>query len=175
MSLLDAWRSSIIDSNVRAYSSSHSIDCGGPPAISSSTSRRWATAEITSAIPLRGTSLLTQTSRGRPDALGQVGNIRNPILEQVADPLRATLQELDGIAWAHVLRQDQDAHGRVSGPKLSCGPKSLVGVGRRHPDVDDGDVRAFRLDDRQQLLRVARLAGDLESGVGEQANQALAQ
>ena len=43
---------------------------------------------------------------------------------------------------------------------------------RRHPDVDDRDVRSFRAYRGRELLRVPRLAGNLEAGLGEQAERA---
>ena len=46
---------------------------------------------------------------------------------------------------------------------------------RRHPHVDDGDVRAVRADLAQQVLGVAGLARDLEAGLLEQPRETLAQ
>ena len=55
------------------------------------------------------------------------------------------------------------------------GAQALVGVGRRHPDVDDRDVGLVGADLAQQVLGVAGLAGDLEARLLEQAGEALAQ
>src|SRR5262245_59754740 len=57
-------------------------------------------------------------------------------------------------------------------PDLARGDEPLVGVGRRHADVDDRDVRPPRRHLAQQLRRVAGLADDLDAGVGEQACEA---
>ena len=42
------------------------------------------------------------------------------------------------------------------------GPQALVGVRRRHPDVDDRDVRPVGADLAQEVLGVAGLADDLQ-------------
>ena len=61
------------------------------------------------------------------------------------------------------------------GADLARGAQALVGVARRHPDVDHGDVGLVGADLAEQVLGVAGLAGDLESRVLEQAHEALAQ
>ena len=53
--------------------------------------------------------------------------------------------------------------------------QALVGVRRRHPDVDDRDVGLVGADLAHQVLGVAGLAHDLEARFLEQAAQALAQ
>ena len=54
------------------------------------------------------------------------------------------------------------------------GDEALVGVRRRHPDVDDGGVGRGAPHLSQQLVGVAGLAGDVDPGVLEQADDALA-
>ena len=61
------------------------------------------------------------------------------------------------------------------GADLVRGAQALVGVGGRHPHVDDGDVRPVRADLAQQVLGVAGLAGDLEARLLQQPREALAQ
>ena len=63
----------------------------------------------------------------------------------------------------------------VLGADRLGGAQTLVGVGRRHPDVDDRDVRLVLADGGEQLRGVAGLGDDLEAGLGEQAGDALAQ
>src|SRR5436305_1720711 len=71
-------------------------------------------------------------------------------------------------------------HGHHARPGVAlldaprCG-EALVGVRRRHPDVDDRDVGPLLLDERLQPVRVARLARHLEPGVGQQSREALAE
>jgi hypothetical protein len=48
-------------------------------------------------------------------------------------------------------------------------------VGRRHPDVDDGDVGLVGADLAHQVLRVTGLADDVEARLFEQAHETLAQ
>jgi hypothetical protein len=48
---------------------------------------------------------------------------------------------------------------------------ALVGVGGRHPDVDDRDVWLRALDELEQLFRVGRDTDDLESRFVEQARE----
>jgi hypothetical protein len=50
----------------------------------------------------------------------------------------------------------------------------LVGVGGRHADVRDRHVRLVGADLEEGLLRVLRLAGDLEAAPLEDADQPLA-
>ena len=61
------------------------------------------------------------------------------------------------------------------GADLVRGAQALVGVRRRHPHVDDGDVGLVGADLAQQVLGVARLAGDLEARLLEQPRETLAQ
>ena len=59
-----------------------------------------------------------------------------------------------------------DLHGRT---------QSVVGVGRRHADVDDRDVRAVRADLAEELLGVTGLSDHVEALVLEHADHAPAQ
>ena len=51
----------------------------------------------------------------------------------------------------------------------------FVGLGRRHPDVDDGDIRLVHRDMAQQVLGIPRLCDDVEACVPEQARDAFTQ
>ena len=60
--------------------------------------------------------------------------------------------------------------------RISCArAESLVGLGRRHLDVDDRDVGFVRADLQEQIFGRTALADDLEALALEQACQALAQ
>jgi hypothetical protein len=48
-------------------------------------------------------------------------------------------------------------------------------MGRRHPDVDDHDIRALAGDDPEEPRNVGRLADDLEAGRRERCGEGLAQ
>ena len=58
---------------------------------------------------------------------------------------------------------------------LARGSEALVRVGRRHADVDHGDVRLVHRDVAEQVLRRSGLRDDLEAGLLEQPGDALAQ
>ena len=65
---------------------------------------------------------------------------RPRILQQVPEPLGALGQELAGVGDFDVLGEHQDRYLGQLGTDRPRGPQSLVGVGRRHPHVDHGDV-----------------------------------
>src|SRR5438105_7583225 len=60
-------------------------------------------------------------------------------------------------------------------PDLLRDAKALVGVRRRHLDVDDRDVGLVRADLQQQIVSRAALTDDLEPRLLEQARDALAE
>ena len=98
------------------------------------------------------------------------------VLEQVADAARAVGDEPHRERRLDVLRQHEDADRRsVLGADRLGRPQALVGVGRRHPDVHDGDVGSMLADGGEQLVGRAGLGDDLEPGLGEQPRDALAQ
>ena len=72
-------------------------------------------------------------------------DVGDTVLEQVADPLRRVLEQLDRLPGLDVLRQDQDAHPGMLGADLLCGQQALVGVRRRHPDVGHHHIGRFLL------------------------------
>ena len=53
-----------------------------------------------------------------------------------------------------------------------CRAQALVGVGRWHPDIDDGDVREMFPSGSQQGVRVADLSNDVESRVDQKSRDA---
>ena len=73
-----------------------------------------------------------------------------------------------------VLRQDEDADCRTMlGADRLGGSEALIGVRRRHADVDDHDVWLQLADGLEERLAVADLRDDLEPGLDEQAGDAL--
>ena len=72
--------------------------------------------------------------------VGELGHVGDPVLEQVADPGGAALQQPGGVPGLDVLGEHQHAGPGMPAAELDGGPQSLVGVGGRHPDVDHGDV-----------------------------------
>src|SRR5262249_14714374 len=101
--------------------------------------------------------------------------IGNAILQQVADAARIVRQQLEGVAGADELRQDEHAEPRVARPQVTRRAQALVRVRRRHADVHDCDVGVLVRDLAEQLLGVAGLADDVEAGLGEQPGDAFAE
>ncbi len=98
-------------------------------------------------------------------------DVGDAVLVQVADALRAALQQLQRVALVEELREHHHADRRQLAADQLCRPQPLVGLRRRHADVRDGDVGLVRADLAQQVLGVRRLADDLEAGVLEQAGE----
>ena len=154
-----------------------------PSAISSSTSRsRALSSPIGSSRRRRPTSCETTLGSSAEPPLGdpldrgdEVGEVVDPVLQQVADAFGAFLQQLERVALLDVLGEDEHRRVRVLLADLLRRAQSFVGLGRRHLDVDDRDVGLVRADLQQQILGRAALADDLESLALEQAGDALAQ
>src|SRR5207237_1137979 len=83
---------------------------------------------------------------GTADRAGELGDGGGTVLEQVPDAFRARGQEIERVFGLDVLRQHDDAGAGVLLANLARGTQALVGVRRRHPDVDDRDIRAVRPD-----------------------------
>ena len=60
------------------------------------------------------------------------------------------------------LREQQDADLRMTLAELLREPCALVGLRRRHADVEHGDVRLELVDPAAKLVRVACLRDDVE-------------
>jgi hypothetical protein len=79
------------------------------------------------------------------------------------------------IAGLDVLAQQENAHLRVRAPAVCGDPDSLVGVGRRHPDIGEHDLREVLRDGVERLVEVGAGGDDLEvSGGVEHAADSLA-
>lgn len=99
-----------------------------------------------------------------PDGVRQLADVAHPVLEQVAEPVRAVLQELHREVGVHVLREHEHADVRMARPDRPCRPEPFVRVGRGHADVRHDHVGRVAVHHAQQRLRVAALANDLEPG-----------
>ena len=107
--------------------------------------------------------------------VGELGDVCDPVLEQVTDAFRAPLEQLERVAGLDVRREHEHAHVRVALADLLRGAEPFVGVRRRHADVDDRDVRLVAPDLQQQVVCGARLPGDLEARVLEELRDPLAE
>ena len=110
--------------------------------------------------------------RDAPNGVGQVGDAGDAVLEQVADARRILAQEVDRVARLDVLRQDEDRRLGCVGADHARRLEALGRMGRRHADVDDGDVGALQFHEPQELGYVAGLADDLETGAASAAASA---
>ena len=84
--------------------------------------------------------------------------VADALLEEIAEPRRAVLQQLEGVAVVGVLGQHEDADVRVPAADLVGRLDALHVVRRWHPDVGDHGVGAQLVD----LLRSA--SGPIDGG-----------
>src|SRR5439155_20549926 len=84
-------------------------------------------------------------------------------------------QELQRVLLLEVLREHEDAGIRHLFADLARRPQALVGMRRRHADVDHRDVGLVRSGLAYQLLPVASLPDHLEAGLLEQPHDTFAQ
>jgi hypothetical protein len=98
------------------------------------------------------------------DGVGEVGQSGHAFLEQVADPGRILPQEVDCIAGLDILREHEDRDRWMVRPNPARRLEAFRGVGRWHPNVDDGDVGSLALDEREEAGHVGGLTDDLEAG-----------
>jgi DNA-binding NarL/FixJ family response regulator len=80
------------------------------------------------------------------DGLDEVADVRDPVLEQVADPGGGSGEEFGCRLDLDVLGEHQDADVGMVAADGQRRPQPLVGVRGRHPDVDDGHVGAVLVD-----------------------------
>ena len=73
-----------------------------------------------------------------------------------------------------MLGQDQDPDVGVAPSDLLGGTQALVGVGWRHPDIDDRHVRAVARDLEEQVVGTAGLRHHVDIGVAEQGRKPVA-
>ena len=88
-----------------------------------------------------------------PDGVGEVVEVLDPILEEIADPAGPVRNESHREGRLDVLRKDQDPDRRAMLGSDSLGSaKTFVRMRRRHPDIDDGHIGAMLVDGRQELI-----------------------
>ena len=100
---------------------------------------------------------------------------RIPVLEQIAGASLVSLEQPERVLRLDVLGEDEHADGGMPFAQLLRGGEAFVGVRRRHPNVDDRDVRVGRGDRREQLIGVARLGDDVEALPAQQLGKPFAQ
>src|SRR4051812_46701135 len=110
-----------------------------------------------------------------PERTGEVGGGRHAVLEQVPEAMRRLGEDLGRHADLDVLGEQHDAHARMTAADLVRGLDALVGLGRRHADVDDGQIGLVEVDRREQLIAGRRLGDDVDSLAAHEGHDALSQ
>src|SRR5581483_526007 len=113
--------------------------------------------------------------RDPADGGRELADVADAVLQEVAHPLGAVGEQVEGVLRLDVLREHEHGGAGMALADLAGRAQALVRVGGRHPDVHHRHVRAVRADLQEQLLGGARLPDHLEPGVREQARDPLAQ
>ena len=96
------------------------------------------------------------------------------LFEEVADAFGVGVEQPHGVGRLDVLRQHEHGDVGVIVADPLGGDETFVGVGRRHLDVDDGDVRRRATDLVEELVGVLGLTDDVDAGVAEEVDDAFA-
>ena len=154
-----------------------------PWAISSSTSRSRGESSSSGSVRRRRPSICADdlgvehraALADGADGVRERVEVADAVLEQVADALGAVADQVDRVALLDVLGEHEHLRVRVLLADLHRRAQAVVGVGRRHLDVDDRDVGPVRPDLAAQVDRVAGLADHVEARLLQQAAQPLAE
>src|SRR5262249_28845575 len=107
--------------------------------------------------------------------LEELVDLEDAVLQQVAEAVRPLAEEPQRAARLDHLREDEHADVRMLCADLLRGAGAFVRLRRRHPHVDDRDVRLRALDRAMQLGRISDLRRDLEPTFGEDTGEPFAQ
>src|SRR5688572_3664920 len=89
--------------------------------------------------------------RDPPKRIDELAYVSDPVLEEVADPLGAVVQEVACVPLLDVLGQDEDWGAGPSAAELDRAANAFVGERRRQPDVDDSDIGLLALVGLEEL------------------------
>jgi hypothetical protein len=109
------------------------------------------------------------------DRIGELRAVQDPVFEQVADAAGAAGQQLPGVQLLDVLGQHEYRQARHLAACRQGGAQSLVGEGRRQPDVHDRYVRLVGGDGGEQVGAVVHRGDDLQAVRVQQPSQAVPQ
>ena len=98
---------------------------------------------------------------------GELRGFENSVLEEVTGVPFAAGEQSGGVLRDDVLGEHQDAQPGVFAAEPGGGAQALVGVGWRHPDVDDDGIGVVRGDRRGERLGAGHGVDDGMSVVGE--------
>ena len=110
-----------------------------------------------------------------PHRLEEVGDVHDPVLEQVADAAAAVGQQLLGVGLLDILRDHEHRRSRNLPPDLERGAQALVAVAGRQADVDDREVGPQRHDLAHQRLAIGDGGDHLDLVVAQQPGEPVAQ
>ena len=85
------------------------------------------------------------------------------------------LQDPHRVCRLDVMAQHEDPDLRVAGPDRLGRLQPFVRVGRWHPDVDDGHVRAHHVDPPQQVIGGRGGRDDVDARLAQQTGETLPQ
>ena len=112
--------------------------------------------------------------RNAIERIDEVIRLHDPALKQIADA-SAPLQEVKRRVDLDVSRQDEDPDLGELGADRSRGVEAFPGLRRRHPDVDDNEIRNVSADSSHERWLIACLLDHVEPSTGQQAGDPFAQ
>jgi hypothetical protein len=104
----------------------------------------------------------------------ELGHVGDAALEQIAQAI-PRCEQVRRVLDLDVGRQHDDRDLREVPADRLRRVKALGRMTRRHPDIDEGQVRHERSHEREELSRIARLADDVVPGALHQGDEALAE
>ena len=107
--------------------------------------------------------------------LDEVAGTDDAVLQQVPDAGRVVVQELARVAGLDPLGEHEYRRFRMRPADRERGAQALVGVRRRHPDVDDRHVRPVLGHGGDEVVPVVHGGGHRDAVVGEQRRDDRAQ
>ena len=150
-----------------------------PSAISASTSRSRGVSRSTRLVAApghdRGDHLGVEDRAAGGDAayaVDELGDVGDPVLEQVADRALAAGEQLAGVEVLDVLREHHHREAGSGRAGRDRGPQALVGVRRRQAYVDHGGLGVGVLAARGEVGGVVDRGQDREAVRLEQLDQA---
>ena len=101
-------------------------------------------------------------------------DLADAVLDQIAAPCLLALDEAKGVGELQILREHEDADLGVLATDVLGGDEPLVRAGRRHADVDQGDVGAVALDLAIERFGIGGEARDVHAALAQHRGDAVA-